>query len=347
MNQAGVIRLWGMQTGKEKRPLDAIPDGLKAVCWADAKTILTVGGDLIVRNWDAATGKRLGSPRALQRKQQYPMFAAGGKLLVTSFTQDDDSILVRVYDPSNGKLILEQPGYWAAFSPNGKRAATGGNNESIRIIDVDTGKRIHTIAPEAEENTSKPPFAHPLGFTSDGRSLVVLSAAAESKTLSTWDVLTGDQKSSWDLMKKELLKNPAERHKYSMEGIQAVAVSPNGNTVAFSLLKDGPTDRHGNLLDPFDRIVILETTSGKILHQIDVEEGYDGYFESLSFSPDGKLLAAGGRWTLRLWNVETGKNAGKFEGHRGNVQSLAFSPDGKRLASASEDSTVLVWGVAK
>jgi WD40 repeat protein len=146
------------------------------------------------------------------------------------------------------------------------------------------------------------------------------------------------------LLKKGLLKKPAERHQYSWERIESVALSPDGNTIAFSLLKDGPLDKHGNLERGFDRIVILETTTGKLLHQIDVD---DETFAQIAFSPDGKLLAAGGAWTVRVWDVATGKATGKFEGHRGPIKSLAFSPDGKRLASASEDSTVLVWDVQK
>ncbi len=90
--------------------------------------------------------------------------------------------------------------------------------------------------------------------------------------------------------------------------------------------------------------MLLETATGKLLQQIDVDEES---FEQIAFSPDGKRLAAGGAWTVRLWDVATGKASGQFEGHRGRINSLAFSPDGKRLASASEDSTVLIWDVSR
>jgi WD40 repeat protein len=90
--------------------------------------------------------------------------------------------------------------------------------------------------------------------------------------------------------------------------------------------------------------MVFETTTGRLLHQVDVD---DETFREITFSPDGKLLAAGGTWTVRVWDMETGKAAWQFEGHRGRVTSLAFSPDGKRLASASDDSTVLVWDVSR
>jgi WD40 repeat protein len=344
--ECGVIRLWDMQTGKEKRPLDATPCPVMDVCWTDAKTIMTIGrDDHTLRDWEAATGKPLGSPRALQKPGDVQTISPGGKLLVAIEFVDKDSQVIRLYDPANDKLVLEQPGYRAAVSPNGKRLAIGGVDEPIRFIDIDTGKRIQTVTLDAEDPNAKylDSLADLFVFTSDGRTLIVQG----KDKISTWDVRTGDQKSAWSILEKELLKPPVETGRTSWERIEGVAASPDGNAIAFSLLKDGPLDKRGNVTNPFNRIAILETTTGKLLHQIDVDKEF---FEHVAFSPDGKLLAAGGHRTVRLWDLATGKETGNFEGHFPgfmSITSLAFSPDGKRLASASYDSTVLVWDVAK
>lgn len=66
---------------------------------------------------------------------------------------------------------------------------------------------------------------------------------------------------------------------------------------------------------------------------------------SLSFSPDGKLLAVHG-YNIQIWNYQTGKKIGELK----SSGSLAFSPDGKLLVAGISGavnfpSSVTVWKV--
>ena len=62
-----------------------------------------------------------------------------------------------------------------------------------------------------------------------------------------------------------------------------------------------------------------------------------------ALSPDGtKLATAGGDWTVRLWEVNTGNPIGTFDAVE-NTTALAFSPDGKTLASGSEAGLIQIW----
>jgi len=74
--------------------------------------------------------------------------------------------------------------------------------------------------------------------------------------------------------------------------------------------------------------------------------GKAGQLDTAAFSPDGTLLAAGGRSkVIQLWDVATGRQKASMNGHEGTVFSLTFSPDGKSFASAGFD-TVRLWDVA-
>jgi WD40 repeat protein len=175
----------------------------------------------------------------------------------------------------------------------------------------------------------------------DGKSLIV-----QGQTVTVWDMETGKRRSSWSLLDQKVLKRPADGEK-SSEGIISIAASSDGNKIAFGVRKDKETK---DLNTPFfHRLSVFETTTGKLLHQWDSAASWYPSFANICFSPDGKRLAADiqGNGQVYVWNVGIEKPAWQFDVHLGSVTSLAFSPDGKRLASASEDSTVLVWDLAK
>jgi hypothetical protein len=67
---------------------------------------------------------------------------------------------------------------------------------------------------------------------------------------------------------------------------------------------------------------------------------------SVTFSPDGKLIASGGYKTIKIWNAATGAELTTLSGHGRAVFCVAFSPDSKRIVSGGVDRTVRVWDVA-
>uniref|UniRef100_UPI0016896B77 WD40 repeat domain-containing protein n=2 Tax=unclassified Calothrix TaxID=2619626 RepID=UPI0016896B77 len=74
--------------------------------------------------------------------------------------------------------------------------------------------------------------------------------------------------------------------------------------------------------------------------------GHRETVESISFSPDSKTVASASRdKTVKLWDLNTGREIQTLKGHTQVVNSVSFSPDGKTVASASNDTTVKLWDV--
>ena len=84
------------------------------------------------------------------------------------------------------------------------------------------------------------------------------------------------------------------------------------------------------------------------IHEKNRLEGHESGVKSVSFSPDGKILATGSNdHTIKLWNVDDGQEFMILQGHWGTVKSIDFSPDGRLLASGSSDMTIKLWDMAE
>jgi WD40 repeat protein len=94
--------------------------------------------------------------------------------------------------------------------------------------------------------------------------------------------------------------------------------------------------------------ILVSASFDKTIHFWDLQTGrelshlinHPGTATALTVSPDGKLLASGGKETseIFLWQVEDGKEVRRWKAHREGVMGLAFAPDGKTIASGGVPS---------
>ncbi len=90
----------------------------------------------------------------------------------------------------------------------------------------------------------------------------------------------------------------------------------------------------------------LRSQSQKENVEISVQNEYTVYVRSVTYSPDGKILASASDNNVCLWDTSTGKQVKILKGHKNQIFSVIFSSDGKTLSSVGWDRTVRFFDTA-
>lgn len=197
-----------------------------------------------------------------------------------------------------------------AFAPNNRVLASSSFDDTIRFWNLATGKPLGMIEGYTFDN---------LVFSPDGHLLAGAVFNAGYTTL-VWDVS--------GIMDQE---NPTLL--FTLDGGPGMAFIQEGEKLATGE----------------QRVLIWDTTqaSGNPSRPKSTLPGHTQLIEALALSPDGHLLASGGRdRKIKIWDLSRGDELAVLVGHGGRVRSLAFSPDGSLLASAADDGTVRIWAVS-
>ena len=134
---------------------------------------------------------------------------------------------------------------------------------------------------------------------------------------------------------------------YFNDAITSIAISPDGRLAAFgsaaaNQIVDKDYQAKIFLFNPSD----LQTDLGTSAF-LNVLAGHQGMVTSLTFSPDGDLLASSGYdLFIKFWDMRTGALLGQVR-TADTPDSLAFSQDGTKLAVASNTTLTVIDTVSQ
>ncbi|MBA3241662.1 MAG: hypothetical protein H0T60_10600, partial [Acidobacteria bacterium] len=266
----------------------------------DGRLFATGGMDSPPALWETATARMLRPLAGSSNWAHHVSFNADGTRLNSgAHTQWDLATgrglrLVRgatrrVYavPSADGKLLVE-------MTPN---------TDAVRIVEVATGRTLHTLAPPAAAGGVVTHFA----LSPDGRLLAAGGTLSESD-FNPMAIISA--------MESRRTK-PEDSQKMFMDAMRNMKVTSTGQVT----LWDAVTGQMAGVLSGHDKGVEQVAFSG------------DGRWLASSSTSN----------TIKIWDVVARREARTLSGLTAHANSMAFSADSRLLASAGDDGSTTLW----
>ena len=246
-----------------------------------------------------------------------------------------------------------------AFSPDGKKIASGSSDNTIRIWEVASGRELYSL----EGHTNR---IESCIFSSDGKRIFSWS---EDKTVRVWDIGKGKElfrispenpgdfcldgkaavciKDKITLEVSNFIRGESIVLEGSPEKIISCALSPNGKFAAAPCtdqrirIWDLQTGKIFKTLNGFSGRVHLSVFSPDGRRFISVNSDRDigwSRFPTFSLSFSGKVVFTSYDDRVKLWDIDNWAEIAQLKG-----SFFFFSPDSRCIAAIANKKEILIW----
>jgi WD40 repeat protein len=235
-----------------------------------------------------------------------------------------------------------------AFEPRGSVLAVAG--DGIQLWDFSERQLLRTLPTKG--------VCFTFAWSPDGR---FIAAPGDAASISIWNVGDGKRVRSFGNVTSVLHSiawNPdgaliaaggsdkTIRIWRAVDGTELQSISIVGDPLTLVFSADSRALTVGLREAPS---VVVRVADGQLLDTLSDTD----FMQSMALSPDGIILATGGKAPLKLWNGKNWQLLRSLEGHTDSINSVAFSPDGSLIVSSSgssdsgvttpKDTSVRLW----
>lgn len=271
--------------------------------------------------------------------------------LASAVADADDSKSITEFETTPRLLIslLHEP-YSAAVSPDGKRLATGHDDGSVIVWNLQDGQPVARL----EGNTAT---VSALAFDATGSRL---ASASYDAPVRLWEVSSGE-------LTRELRghEGRATTVCFSSNGQHLISGGYDKTVRLWDLTQPGaepsvlhheatvrdvafsPDGRQFATGDDTGTLILGNAADASVVKSVDA---HDGAVRAIAFSPDGRRVMSGGDdGVIKIWSADDLDGSDEADlpatvaRHAAAITCIQVSQDGRLLATADRQGEVQVW----
>lgn len=373
------VRLWDFECAETLRTIKTDAGVISTVLFSrDGKSVIGGGKDGVLRIWDATTTELLRTCRGHTDSVTHVALSPDGSLVASS----SFDATVRLWRLDSGDAVRTLEGHdkevWSVlFGPGGKTVISASLDETIRVWNAATGEEVDRFKRHEKGVTSlaaggdgttllsgsldqsarlwSVPAAKPRRILREGHleavSRLVFTdgdnravSGSQDGTICLWDVQTGEQ------LRIEDADTMGVTGITPSESTGITGIAPFESDPILLVSSGRSTEALGGTLSLGQTPIGAVNSPGRAMlwdwnsqTSYGLEKNTDSV-TCLSLSRDGRRVVTGSMdSTIRLWDLESGRQLRLLSGDGDPIWSIAAEPSGKTVLGGSQEGLFRRW----